>query len=237
MEPLNQNPEEVPQNDAAPQTTVIQNNKTVEDVKDFIKTKLLAIIKKIIAQPTNGSYDVFSTPDKNKLTNAISLLGLGFVTTLILLYFTTPSSMRSYIEFSVFIKASLVVTIILFLISVFTFIVKLTTGSKISFGEELLTGGICTIPIILFLILFFIISIVASDRSLNLIEGGYSNILSSGSFIAIAAVIYLFLYLVTIIQQSLKSSKVNDAFNWYVSPLIIVIAIYLGEKIGEALFK
>lgn len=235
MESTNQNTEQ-PQNDEATQTTVAQNNKTVEDVKDFIRTKLITIVKKIIAQPINGSYEVFITPDKNKSTNAISLLGVGFVATLILLYLSTPSTMRSYIEFSYFIKASFIVIIILFLISVCTFIVKSSSGSKVSFGEEMLTGGICAIPVILFLILSLILSIIASDSSFNLLEGNYRNLLSSGGIIVLVAVVYLFLYLVTIIQQSLKSSKVSDALNWYITPIIIVAAFYVGGKIGVALF-
>lgn len=236
MDSTNQSPDQ-PQGEDLPQTTVPQNNKAVEDVKDFIKTKLITIIKKIIAQPINGSYEVFAAPDKNKQSNAISLLGLGFVATLLLLYLATPASVRHYIEFSLFIKATFVVTIILFLISVCTFAVKSAAGTKITFGEELLTGGLCVIPICIFLLLLFIFSIIASDRSFNFFEGGYRNIVDGSSFMAIAALLYLFLYILTIIQQSLKSSKVNDALNWYISPLIIVLSFYLGGKIAGALFS
>ncbi len=237
MDPIDQNTELPSENtDQAQSSPSPQANPKVEEVKDFIKTKFLSIVKKIIAQPIGGSFEIFVTPDKNKQTKALSLLGLGFVITLLLLYLGTPGNVRSYIEFSAFLKASLAVTVVLLLISIFSLLVKIISGVKTSFGDELLTGGICTIPLCLFFLLMFIISLFTNNNSFSYFGGDYSSILSGGSFIVLAAVIYLFLYLVTIVQQSLRASKVNDASSWYLSPLIIVLAFYIVGKIGAGMF-
>lgn len=219
-----------------------ESKANVEEAKNFFKTKLLSIIKKIIAEPIRGCHEIFATPDKNKQSNAISLLGIGFIFIMLITYLTAvlsmPKGYGSRVEFGICLKISLLFSIILLLIAVFSLVVKSIGGAKISFGDELLTGGICVIPLCLFFLILFIMSLFSSGSSIGFMgRGGFGDFITGGSLIMLAAIIYLFLYLVTIIQQSLKASKVNDALSWYLSPLILVLSFYIGSKIGVAILS
>jgi len=44
-------------------------------------------------------------------------------------------------------------------------------------------------------------------------------------------VFYCFLSMITILQQSLRASGTKDSMSWYLSPICILLSVYLSVKI------
>jgi hypothetical protein len=137
---------------------------------------------------------------------------------------------RKYMEFSNFIKISIVPVIMMFVITCLSFVIKSLSG-KPNFKNELLTGGICGIPLGLLIPIFLVIKIMASERDLMRL---INNPMGAGVF-ATMIFFYLILMLINVFQQSLKSSGTKDAMAWYLSPAAILLAFYVTFKISKGL--
>jgi len=199
-----------------------------EQVTDFFRNSFLGIVKSLITKPIAGTYEMFNNARAESYQHALILLsttGLAYVL-LPFLFF------NKYLGLTIgyFFKLGIVIVIILMCISILTFFIKGISG-KPDFKKELLTGGLCGIPLILYLLYLCFFGSVASLQMLDFSSLGQFGLMS------LLVVIYVFLMLINIIQQSLRSAKTNDALNWYVSPIILLISFYIGVTFGKALFS
>jgi hypothetical protein len=199
-----------------------------DNVKLFFKNSFMRTIKSIFSEPTKNTFDIFKNASDESYNHGIILILTTGIFYTILPYIFIGEA-RKYISFDTFFKLGVVVVITLLLISTFTFIVKTLSG-KPDFKKELLTGGICGIPLLIYLSIISLLGLFGSDEFsiINLINGSFIN----GSVFLIILCVYLILMLFNVVQQSLKSFGTSDSLSWYISPLVICLAIYLGTKLS-----
>ena len=201
-------------------------NTHVEQVKSFFQNTFLGIIKSILSQPINGTYAIFANAKSEAYNHALILI---ITTGLVYIFLPFLFMSRQFGgEFGMFFKLGIFLVLILVIISTLTFIVKSISG-KTDFKRELLTGGICGIPMMLSISVIGVLMLFSSPYSFDL-----EDMLSQG-ILVIALQMYCILMLFNIIQQSLKASGTNDALSWYISPVIIVASFYIGVKIAQGL--
>ena len=206
-------------------------NPQVEKVKSFFKNDMGLILKAIIGSPIKGTYNIFINAKQDAYHQALILLVTSGLFYTILLYLFAGQA-RDFIGFATFLKIGITIVIILLLISTFTFLLKAFSG-KPDFKKELLTGGMCGIPLMVFLLLTIIIlALFENSGSIeSFIRNGVRN-----SVWGILIAIYLLLMLINIVTQSLQASGTKDGLSWYLSPLIIGLSAYLGFKISISVF-
>ena len=207
------------------------NNVYVNDVKSFFKKDLLQIIKSIFTEPIKGTLGIF-----NGAGNEAYQQGLILITTTIVFYILVPyimagSEIRSVIGFGSFFKLGLSAGFVLVIISALTFGIKAVSG-KPDFKKELLTGGMCGIPLMLVLLTVAIFMMFNKD-GVSFMDP--ESLIHQGLISGII-LLYLLLMLFNIVQQSFKASGTNDALSWYLSPLVICVGFYIGVKIVSSLF-
>ncbi|MFZ1561630.1 MAG: zinc ribbon domain-containing protein [Saprospiraceae bacterium] len=219
------NKEEVPAKEHAPQPSA--PNPQLEQVTDFFKNSFLGIVKSLLTKPIAGTYEMFNNAKEEAYQHAVILLcttGLAYV---FLPYFFFNKYMG--LALGDFFKIGIVIIIVLMSISILSFLIKGISG-KPDFKKELLTGGLCGIPMILYLLYMCFFGASALEM-LNFSNMGQFGVLT---FLMIT---YVFLMLINIIQQSLRSAKTNDALNWYISPIVLILSLYIGATIGKGLFS
>lgn len=208
-------------------TTYDEPNPHVEQVKSFFQNTFFGIIKSILSQPINGTYSIFANAKTEAYNHALILIiTTGLVYIFVPFLFMPKGVLGS--DFSMFFKLGIFIVLILVIISTLTYIVKSISG-KADFKRELLTGGICGIPMMLSIAVIGVLMLFTSPYSFDL-----GDMLSQG-IIVITLQVYCLLMLFNIIQQSLKASGTNDALSWYISPVIIGVSFYIGVKIAQGL--
>lgn len=131
--------------------------------------------------------------------------------------------MRDYMGFSNFLSIGLAPVLIMLSVSTLSFLVKLLSGGA-NFKSELLTGALCGIPLGLLVPIALVLRVLGMGNGLLAL---IQNPVGSGSLITIV-ILYLFLMMVNVFQQSIKAAGIKDVPAWYLSPLAILIAFYLG---------
>jgi len=221
----------IPVTNASGSQTQPVSNVYLNDVKSFFSKSLLQIIKDIFSQPIKGTLGIFTNAGSEAYQQGFILIITTVVFYIVVPYIMAGSEIRSAIGFGAFFKLGLSAGLVLVIISALTFIVKAVSG-KPDFKKELLTGGICGIPLMLILLTIAILMMFNKD-SMSLLNP--ESLIQQGIFSGII-MLYLLLMLFNIIQQSFKASGTNDALRWYLSPLVICIGFYIGVKIASSLF-
>ena len=200
-----------------------------DEVKQFYKGDFKNIFTTVFTNPIQGIYELLEKPSEKAYKQSLILFASIFF-----LYFAGSyiivGEARKYMEFSNFIKISIVPVIMMFVITCLSFVIKSLSG-KPNFKNELLTGVICGIPLGLLIPIFLVIKIMASERDLMRL---INNPMGAGVF-ATLIFFYLILMLINVFQQSLKSSGTKDAMAWYLSPAAILLAFYVTFKISKGL--
>ena len=200
-----------------------------DEVKQFYKGDFKNIFTTVFTNPIQGIYELLEKPSEKAYKQSLILFASIFF-----LYFAGSyiivGEARKYMEFSNFIKISIVPVIMMFVITCLSFVIKSLSG-KPNFKNELLTGGICGIPLGPLIPIFLVIKIMASERDLMRL---INNPMGAGVF-ATLIFFYLILMLINVFQQSLKSSGTKDAMAWYLSPAAILLAFYVTFKISKGL--
>ena len=215
----------------APQGTVHSNEKVAE-VKTFFKDELLKIIKSIFAEPIKGTLAIFTNVEARAYSQALILIATTLFIYTIVPYLMVGSQVRDYLGFGPFFKLGLSVALVLVIISSLAFGVKAISG-KPDFKKELLTGGLCGIPLMIFII---VVALYAAFEGNGFRYGSPQSLIDQGVFLLMIT-LYLMLMLFNIVQQSFKASGTNDALSWYLSPLVIFLAFYIGVKIAMSIFE
>lgn len=206
-------------------------NEYVNDVKSFFSKNLLQIVKDIFTQPIKGTRGIFTNAGNEAYQHGLILIVTTILFYILIPYLMAGSQLRSVIGFGTFLKLGLSAGLVLVIISAITFGVKAISG-KPDFKKELLTGGICGIPLMLLIVLMGILMLFNKD-SMNFLNP--QSMMNQGIISGIIS-LYLILMLFNIVQQSFKASETNDGLSWYLSPLVICAGFYIGVKIAVSLF-
>jgi len=201
-----------------------------DEVKNFYKGDFKEIFVTIFKNPIDGIYSIFEKPSNKAYTQSLILFFSIFILYLVGGYIIVGEA-RQYLEFSNFIKISLIPVILMGLITVISFGLKSISG-KPNFKAELLTGGLCGVPLGILMPLLFMIKLFTSIDNIMSI---FSNPAQAG-IIGGLILFYILLMLINILQQSLKASGTKDALAWYLSPTSILLAIYLTSAVAKNLF-
>jgi hypothetical protein len=192
-----------------------------DEVKQFYKGDFKNIFISFFKNPIEGIYSLLEKPSEKAYSQSLILFASVFVLYLIGGYVIVGEA-REYMEFSYFIKTSLAPVVFMFVISSLSFAIKSLSG-KPNFKNELLTGGLCGIPLGLLIPLSLIIKILASEDS---IMDLMIDPMGAGT-IGVLLFFYLILMMINVFQQSLKSSGTKDAIAWYLSPASVLLALYI----------
>jgi hypothetical protein len=200
-----------------------------EEVTHFYSGDFKNIFLTFFKNPISGILTIFQNPSEKSYTHALILYA-----SVAILYlagaFLLAGDMRDYMNLSSYLKITLFPVMTMLAISVLSFAVKSIAG-KINLKDELLTGALCGIPLGLMIPGLLVTKLLGTDNVLSLLMQP-----SGGSIFFTLLFLYIFLMLVNVFQQSLKSAKANDTLAWYVSPLCIALAVYLASKVSENLF-
>lgn len=198
----------------------------IDEVKSFYKDSFPKIFRAIFTEPIKGTYELFSSRSEKSYHNSLFLIlttGLLFT----FLPYIAVGDARNFVGFKYFLMMGITAVLCLLVISILSFIIKSVSG-KAEFKNELLTGGLCGIPLSLLIVIGFLMSLFS-----NKIVEGLMNpqaLLDSGVLIVVI-IFYVLLSMINIFQQSLKSSGTNDALAWYLSPIAIMVSFYVTAKL------
>lgn len=221
----------------APEQTAGTKNTTTssfnkDELKDFYTKGIPQILKAVFFQPISGTYSLFTEKSGKTYFNALVLILTTAILYTIIPYMLMGEA-REYVGFGGAIKIGIVILIFMVIVSLVAFGVKSISGKPV-FKNELLTGGLCGIPLTLLLLLAIIAKIFMGDsESVASMVTDPQSVLNSGIFFALIA-FYILLMLINILQQSFKAGGTKDAMAWYLSPIGIMLSFYLTYKIGVA---
>lgn len=201
-----------------------------DEVKNFYKGDFKEIFITIFKNPIDGIFSIFEKPSNKAYTQSLILFSSVFVLYLIGGYIIAGEA-RQYLDFSNYIKISLIPVILMVLITVVSFGLKSISG-KPNFKAELLTGGLCGVPLGVLMPLLLIIKLFASIDNIMTLMSNPAKVGIIGGLL----LFYILLMLINILQQSLKASGTKDALAWYLSPASILLAIYLTFQVSKNMF-
>jgi succinate dehydrogenase hydrophobic anchor subunit len=227
---LKQKPKKMENTPQPHQETTESPSSFNDDIKTFYKGDLKNLLTTIFTNPIDGTFSIFKTPSKNSFNQSLIIFGSLFLTYLVSIYLIV-GEYRKYMDMSDFLKPSAVPVMMVLVISVITFVIKAMSGNA-NFKEELLTGAMCAIPLAVFALALVAFKIFAGENVLNNIK----NPFDLGVFFSLI-MLYLFLHLINVVQQSLKSAGTKDVLAFYLSPATVMISVYLTYKIAEGLFS
>lgn len=207
------------------------SNEYVSEVKNFFSKNLLQIVKDIFTQPIKGTLALFTNAGNESYKHGFILIATTAVFYMLIPYIVAGSDVRSFMGFGTFFKLGLSAALVLVIISALTFGIKAISG-KPDFKKELLTGGVCGIPLMLLMVLFSVVILFNKD-GMNILD--YQSLVNQGIFSGLI-LLYLVLMLFNIVQQSFKASGTNDALSWYLAPLVICASFYIGAKLAMSFF-
>lgn len=204
-----------------------------ENLLQFYKHSLPGLLRTVFTNPITGVHEMFAQPLKVSYQNTLLLMG-----SVVLLYMLTPilvipSEFRSYLGISVYIKTGIVSLIFMLVLSGISFGIKSISG-KPTFKKELLTGALSGIGLALLLATVFFTKIIVGNIDAFELMNPAGLVDKAG--LMVVFVLYVFLFMVNVLQQSLKASGTKDGLCWYISPMGVVLAFYITSKIVRALF-
>ncbi len=210
----------------SPQEEQSQVAKITSQVKDFYKQEFTALVKCFFMRPIGGLLETFRGATEVVYKNSLILFGSVFAFYFVGVFILLGSD----ISFGGALKLALTPVIMMIVVSAISFGIKSVSG-KPNFKRELLTGGLCALPLALLLVcIIFIRFFVADDLTSFLMDPARSvaKIGIAGTIV----ILYVLLMLFNVFQQSLKAADTNDALAYYLSPAAILISIYLTVRIA-----
>ena len=196
-----------------------------EDAKKFLAEGFLPLLKKVFFQPLELNQE-FKQGNTQPQTAVLVLLA-GIITTL-LPYLSIGKSGRLFIQFKFFLRAGIAVMLTLIIIGILCWGIKKLFQKSTEFQKELFTGALCAFPLTVVVILICLLNLIFSGYNFL---GGITYILN-GPISSIICV-YGFFLMITICFQSLRSVYIKANTAWYLSPAIVMVAIYLSYKIVD----
>lgn len=205
-----------------------------EELKSFYTSGLPEMLKALLFEPINGTYSFFSKRSDKTYLHSLFLMATTVILYIIVSY-ALMGELRTVLGFSAAFKTGIGVLIFMLCVSAIAFGIKAISG-KPNFKNELLTGGLCAIPLIIILVLAIVAKMFAGDASSSVAAmTNPADALGKAGFLLLL-MFYAFLMLINILQQSLRAAGAKDAFSWYLSPAGIFLAGYITFKITAGMF-
>jgi hypothetical protein len=204
-----------------------------ENLKAFYKDRLPQLIKTVFVSPVRGTKQLFENTSAETYKNSLMLILSIMVLYLITPYLLAGSELRSMLTFSILIKSSFTSGLFMVLVSLLSFGIKMISGKPV-FKNELLTGALCGIGLLLFLVVFVLAKIFIGELSMYDLMSP-EGIIGKMQYLLLL-ILYVLLFLINVFQQSLRASGTNDAISWYLAPVSILLAFYLTFKIALVFF-
>ncbi|MBC6994732.1 hypothetical protein QWY85_08045 [Neolewinella lacunae] len=197
----------------------------VATIQTFFTKELPRVFKALFANPVTGLLPFWKSSTRS---NAVPVAAVYLAVFLFYAVgaFLFAGEMREYLDGSVYFRIALIPLLLMALISGIIFGIKALLG-KGDFNTELLTGVFVAIPLAIVIPGLFVVRLLTPDNIISLLMNP-----GSGGAMGLLLFCYVFLLLVSIVFQSLKSVNTNATFAWYVSPAVIGIAFYLATRIS-----
>lgn len=200
-----------------------------KEVKTFYTGAFKDILQTFFKNPIDGIVNIFRGSAENPFRHTLILYASVFVLFLIGTVIIM-GGFRSGVTFGGLMQLSTLPIFFMLLISALAFGIKSISGSP-NFKNELLTGGLCAIPLGIMMI-YFVISSLFGNASMRTMLYGPSTSDLFGMFV----MLYVILMLTNIFQQSLRANNTKDVLAWYLSPAAVVLAGFLTLKISDLIF-
>ncbi|NJO86780.1 MAG: hypothetical protein HC821_01585 [Lewinella sp.] len=202
----------------------------VEEVRSFYQQDFLALIKTFFTNPITGLSTIFQFPPEKAFLHSIIIFVSVF-----LVYLTSSYLMagdfREYMEFSAFLKISVVPVLFLLLLSALAYGIKMLFVGQAFFRNELLTGALCGIPLLVLVIVAILFTLFGNANGLAVLNDPLG---SSG--LVLLALVYILFLLANTFQQSLRAAGVGEVIAWYLAPSSILLAMFVSAKVAGAIF-
>ena len=209
-------------------TTSSTDNSNIQPNRS-IQKELSRIFSVIFKDPTDGLKMYFADKTKTSVNISLSLYILVFVVYI----FGSALLFGDYadnIDLVDYFKVGTMPVLVMLVISVMSFILKSIFG-KTEFKDELITGGVSGIPIVLLMSGFVFLSFFTK----NLIRKVMQDPFDLG-VIAVLVFFYIFILMINVFKQSLRANGLKDSLAFFVSPISIFMSFYLAYQIGIKLF-
>lgn len=183
----------------------------------------------IVTTPTDGVISLFKSKESCTLSHVWPLYAGTFVISFIAIMVGTID-MHDYIDFWTIFRLSLLPIALMLALSLFSFFCKLLF-ERSTIQQELLVGGISGIVIAAIYLITPLAIWIFNINLLDMLSNPFS-----GGFLFSLLILFLFLFLNTIFQQSLAAGKVPTTWGWYLAPIAILLAFGAAFKCIELLF-
>ena len=209
-------------------TTSSTDNSNIQPNRS-IQKELSRIFSVIFKDPTDGLKMYFADKTKTSVNISLSLYILVFVVYIFgsALLFGDDADNIDLVDY---FKVGTMPVLVMLVISVMSFILKSIFG-KTEFRDELITGGVSGIPIVLLMCGLVFLSFFTK----NLIRKVMQDPFDLG-VIAVLLFFYIFILMINVFMQSLRANGLKDSVAFFLSPISIFMSFYVAYKIGIELF-
>lgn len=205
-----------------------------EELKAFYRQGLPQFVKIIFLDPINGTYALFLNRTDKTYFHSLILIASTALLYVILPYIMMGGALREMIGFSAVLRVGMTVAVFMGLISAAAFGIKTLLG-KADFKNELLTGGLCGIPLTALLLTLFVARLFIDEEVVASVMYNPMRILERTGFLLLVG-FYFLLLLINIVQQSLRAGRIKESLSWYLAPLGLILAGYVTSKIVISFF-
>ncbi len=195
----------------------------VNEVKSFYKNDFKKIFSSLFREPIDGLYNLFKEPGEKAMTHALIIFASAYLT-----YLIGFKLLIWKVDLDEFFLASLWPVIVMFSLSMISFIIK-SFSVKADFNTELLTGAVAGIPLMLLMPILLIIKLLFSDEKVArmILYGRFGDM----GAVWILIIVYLLIMMFNVLKQSLSASGVKQNVSFYISPAAVILALYIAYKI------
>jgi hypothetical protein len=205
---------------------------TQEAVKSFFKNDLKGMVTQFLSDPIEGTHAFFVNRNQHAYFQSLVLIGSVFV-----LYFIIPyllmGDARSLMDLGDMFQLGMLPVVFMVVISLVSFVIKSVSGSA-TFRDELFTGALNAFPLTFFLIIVTI-GVVFSDYNFLSYLNSLGRMMESLG-VVVVFILYIFLMMVNILQQSLKASGTKDVLAYYLAPAAVLLAWYITLRFMDSMF-
>ena len=209
-------------------TTSSTDNSNIQPNRS-IQKELSRIFSVIFKDPTDGLKMYFADKTKTSVNISLSLYILVFVVYIFGVALLAGDNADKF-DLVDYFKVGTMPVLVMLVISVMSFILKSIFG-KTEFKDELITGGVSGIPIVLLMSGFVFLSFFKK----NLISKVMGDPFDLG-VIAVLVFFYIFILMINVFMQSLRANGLKDSVAFFLSPISIFMSFYVAYKIGIELF-
>ncbi len=216
----------------SPENNVLPQN-TQEAVKSFFKNDLMGMVRQFLSDPIEGTHSFFINRNQHAYFQSLVLISSVFV-----LYFIVPyilmGDARSLMDFGDMVRLGMLPVVFMLVISLVSFVIKSVSGVA-TFRDELFTGALNAFPLTFFLMMVTV-GVIFSDNNFLSYLNSFGRLMESLGIIVVF-ILYIFLMMVNILQQSLKASGTRDVLAYYMSPAAVLLAWYITGKFMANMFN